>query len=205
MKRNLARERVARTMAGSCILDRRSGETTFDREHWNSPMAPARSCLGEHTPSYREYKMTVVPAYYDHFDFDLARAVLKQLIQAFEKLQPSALTLEHLATIEHRPGVYQIYHAGDLVYVGKADKDLAKRLTDHFWTIKGRLNIQIEQLSFCCVTIHPNWEPLTHEAILIKHYKRGGTYNGMLWDLAIMIRGVDVKTPTQMPSTRDIL
>ncbi len=59
---------------------------------------------------------------------------------------------------------------GVLVYVGKAS-NLRKRLSDHRFKIVGRRNIDIAEMSFTCLTIHPNWTALAPEDALIRHYK----------------------------------
>lgn len=112
--------------------------------------------------------------YFAAFDFDLARAVLGQLVKAFETLGVAPMTEAEIRAVGELPGVYQLHLQGTLVYVGKADTKLSKRLMDHYWTIRGRKNIAIEDMAFKCLSIHPNWAPLTHESMLIKHYKRGG-------------------------------
>jgi len=113
--------------------------------------------------------------FFDRFDFDLARAVLGQLVKAFDRLGTAPLASDAIARVDRSPGVYQLFHRERLVYVGKDEKSLQKRLGEHYWTIRGRKNISVDDLTFRCLAIHPNWAPLTHESLLIRHYTREGT------------------------------
>lgn len=106
------------------------------------------------------------------FDFDLARAVLNQLVRTFDKMGIGPLKPDVLHEMVRAPGVYQLYHHGELVYVGKADNHLGKRLHDHYLTLRGRKNINVGDMTFRALALHPNWAPLTHESLLIKHYKK---------------------------------
>lgn len=114
------------------------------------------------------------PKPFTRFDFDLAAAVLSQLVAAFDSLPIGPLTDELLSQVDPEQGVYQLYLSGKLMYVGKATDSLAKRLGEHLWNLKGRKNVNIVELGFKCVTIHRNWIPSTHEDMLIRHYGGSG-------------------------------
>jgi len=119
-------------------------------------------------------------AFFAHFDFDLATALTEQLVIAFDKLEEGGLSLEHLAQIPQKQGVYQLFRDGMLVYIGKA-ANLRNRLTQHRRKIVGRKNIDAEEMGFKCLTVASTWTPMALEESLIKHYKTapgGCEWNG---------------------------
>jgi len=105
-----------------------------------------------------------------YFDIDLPRALREQLVEALGKIGTGALTIENLAEIPTKRGVYQLYQGDELVYVGKADK-LRSRLTKHLRKIQGRTNLAISDMSFKCLWMSPNWITLAPESQLIALYK----------------------------------
>ncbi len=109
-----------------------------------------------------------------HFDFDLARAVLEQLVEVFNSLRVGPLEEGLISQIDKTPGVYMLFVSDRLHYVGKADKNLSNRLMEHLWTLISRKNIDVTNIGFKGVTVHRNWTPLTHEESLIRHYKGTG-------------------------------
>ncbi len=70
-------------------------------------------------------------------------------------------------------GVYQLFHKKALVYVGQA-RSLKKRLAEHYKKISGRRNIDVADMDFKCLYVHPNWTALAPEDALIKHHRRVG-------------------------------
>jgi hypothetical protein len=114
-----------------------------------------------------------------YFDIDLPRALREQLVEALGQIGTGALNTENLTEVPSKRGVYQLYHNGQLVYVGKADK-LRSRLTKHLRKIQGRANIDISEMSFKCLWMSPNWITLAPESQLIALYKAQGTaiWNG---------------------------
>jgi hypothetical protein len=109
--------------------------------------------------------------FFAHFEIDLVTALAEQLVTKFAELDEGSLTLEHINEVPHAQGVYQLFRKRLLVYVGKDDDDLRKRLTQHREKITGRRNIDIEEMGFKCLTLHKNWAALAPEASLIKHYQ----------------------------------
>lgn len=107
--------------------------------------------------------------FFDHFEIDIISALADQLTAAFEKLEPGALSPENLTMVPSEQGVYQLFRNGVLVYVGKAD-NLRNRLSQHREKISGRLNITLDEMTFTCLTVHPNWTALAPEASLIARY-----------------------------------
>jgi hypothetical protein len=70
--------------------------------------------------------------------------------------------------------VYQLYHRGHLVYLGKDDKDLRDRLSDHRRKIGGRLNIALRDMSFTGLYLAADWIAVAPEALLIRRLKAVG-------------------------------
>jgi hypothetical protein len=77
-----------------------------------------------------------------------------------------------LQNVDTTPGIYQLYLSGELVYVGKADRNLRGRLADHHRKIIGRLNINIADVTFTGLYLEGTWIPVGPEQMLIK--KREG-------------------------------
>jgi hypothetical protein len=108
-----------------------------------------------------------------HFEIDIISALSGQLVAAFSKLDVGPLTLDEVTSLEKGQGVYKLYHKGSLVYVGKADS-LKRRLGEHRDKISGRLNIDVADMGFKCLFVHPNWTTLAPEDSLIKYYRKAG-------------------------------
>ncbi len=113
---------------------------------------------------------------YGKFDFDLARAVLEQLVEGFETLPVGQLDEVGLKGVASVKGVYHLYLGGTMVYVGKAD-NLKKRLSEHQWNLAARKNLDLSTLGFNCLAIDRAWVPLTHEQQLIEHYGERCSWN----------------------------
>lgn len=111
------------------------------------------------------------------FDFDLARAVVEQLVEALDALAVGALTEQNLAALGRKQGVYQLYHEGRPVYVGKADKSLRSRLARHRRALSARENMNVANLGFKALYIHRNWTTWTSEDVLIRHYGEACSWN----------------------------
>ncbi len=105
------------------------------------------------------------------FDFQLARAILEQLVESFESLDVGQLSVENLRAVAHRQGIYQLFLNGVLVYIGKADMDLSDRLTRHMYTLSGRCGIDIGDCGFKGLYVHHNWAAAAHEDALIKFFQ----------------------------------
>ena len=110
---------------------------------------------------------------FDRFEIDIISALSSQLVNGFEKLEVGALTVELLKSLEPGQGVYQLFHNGALVYVGQA-RSLKKRLGEHHEKISGRRNIDVGDMGFKCLYVHPNWTALAPEDALIKYHRKLG-------------------------------
>ncbi|MFC5107544.1 hypothetical protein [Kibdelosporangium philippinense] len=71
------------------------------------------------------------------FSLNMTKALADQLTEAFASMPTQALSAESFATIEPRPGVYQLFHHGQLTYVGK-DRSLPTGLVRAARKISGR-------------------------------------------------------------------
>ena len=110
----------------------------------------------------------------EHFTFNMMGALAEQLDAALPYLTPDPLDLAHLEAVKQEPGVYQLRLGGELVYIGKADRDLRSRLGDHRRKISGRLNIALSDMTFTGLYLDGTWIPVGPEEMLIKlHQGRG--------------------------------
>ncbi len=83
------------------------------------------------------------------------------------------MTAEEINSLPIGMGIYKLYHQESLVYIGKADS-LKKRLGEHRRKIVGRQNLDLADMGFKCLFIHPNWTTLAPENSLIKYYRKSG-------------------------------
>ena len=117
---------------------------------------------------------------FELFDFDLPGAVTEQLEKRLQSMPSSRLTEEALKDLAqfqelHKlsQGVYQLLLGDEIVYVGKAAQ-VRERLEQHFWKLRGRHKIKMEDVSFRCLVLHGNWSTSANEGLLIAHYKAKG-------------------------------
>ena len=109
------------------------------------------------------------------FVFNLDRAISEQLI---EKLKESP-SLPLVSEIGPRlSGIYALYHKGELVYIGKATRemtaskrDLHARLNEHVTKTGGRQNISIIDVTCRFLTFESEWWVFAAEYALITHFK----------------------------------
>lgn len=104
-------------------------------------------------------------------EFDLSAALLAELIELFDEMKPQTLTEANADRIPNGQGVYQLFLADELVYVGKTDAKagLADRLVRHARKISSRLNLDPAKVSFRAVRIYV-FTPMDLERLLIDHY-----------------------------------
>ncbi|WP_060655171.1 hypothetical protein [Rhodococcus pyridinivorans] len=102
------------------------------------------------------------------FKLSITKALADQLKIALDKLTPVHLTDENLTKLEARAGVYTLWVDGELVYVGKAAKELVPRLRQHMRKFAGR-NMKV-LVSFTCLYVDEDLEASAPERMLIKRY-----------------------------------
>lgn len=113
------------------------------------------------------------------FEFDLETPLFQQIRQAFDAVAPVALDPANVRQIHERPGIYGLLLRGDLVYIGKADRSVRGRLLDHHWTLSGRLNLSVNDVSFKAVVFAETWNPFKPEAALVEEFGTNRTgWNG---------------------------
>jgi len=108
------------------------------------------------------------------FRLSITRALADQLVTSLASLSPESLTQSALEALPHRAGVYQLYLADKMVYVGKADPSLPKRLTKHFWKLSGRENVDIADTGFTCLFVDEDLHAVAPERLLIDRFKADG-------------------------------
>lgn len=114
------------------------------------------------------------PQYSDEFRLSITKALGDQLGDAILDLTPAPLEAAVLANLDARPGVYQLYRCGELVYIGKADRSLPDRLGQHLRKISGRLNISPAEMTFTCLYVVEDLSAVAPEALLIKRFQGDG-------------------------------
>ncbi|MFP5236106.1 MAG: GIY-YIG nuclease family protein [Acidobacteriota bacterium] len=107
------------------------------------------------------------------FEFNLSDALLAQLVELLNSMEPGPLTLENAAALPEGQGVYQLFHNGQLVYIGKTDSDagLRQRLGRHVRSIQNRLNLNVQNVTFNAVRIFV-FTAMDLETLLIRSYGR---------------------------------
>ncbi|MFD9109160.1 Eco29kI family restriction endonuclease [Streptomyces bottropensis] len=112
--------------------------------------------------------------YHDDFRLSITKALGDQLAQALTHLGRAPLAEQYLASLDERPGVYQLYLHGEFVYVGKADKSLPSRLANHLRKLSGWRNVDLRDVSFSCLYVDEDFSALAPEQLLISHHKEMG-------------------------------
>lgn len=112
--------------------------------------------------------------YHDDFRLSITKALGDQLAHALTALGRAPLAEQYLASLEERPGVYQLYLHGEFVYVGKADKSLPARLGNHLRKLSGRRNLNVRDVTFSCLYVDEDFSALAPEQLLISHHKEIG-------------------------------
>jgi hypothetical protein len=108
-------------------------------------------------------------------EFDLPSALLREVISVFDQMEAGSLSIENAAAVPNAQGVYQLFHADRLVYIGKTDAaaGLRTRLSRHAFTIRGRHNLNVAEMSFKAVQVLV-FSAMDLETALIAHYKQLG-------------------------------
>lgn len=109
------------------------------------------------------------------FDFDLDRGIREQVL---ERLNGSPMLNLQRGIGPTESGIYALYFKGDLVYVGKATKELTKskrtlreRLNEHVGKISGRKNINLGDVGCRYLVFESEWWVIAAEFALISHLK----------------------------------
>lgn len=108
------------------------------------------------------------------FTLKITLALTTQLRAMLDTLQPEPLKLDNIDALKKRKGIYQLYHAGTLVYVGSAKTALPTRLKQHRRKISGRLNIDVADMSYTCLYVDEDMTVLSPEKALMDAFKADG-------------------------------
>jgi hypothetical protein len=93
---------------------------------------------------------------YAELEFDLAGALRNRLVQMFDSMPTAPLDRASVdATVPNQQGVYQLFHEGELVYIGKTDAQagLRSRLQRHSDKILHRLGLDPSAVSFKAIRL----------------------------------------------------
>ncbi len=106
------------------------------------------------------------------FEFDLPGALLSQLVSVLDRMEAAQLTAENVNSVPEAQGVYQLFHEGMLVYIGKTDADagLRQRLSRHLAKVMHRQGLKSDDVSFKAVRIFV-FTTVDLEAQLLRHYR----------------------------------
>ncbi len=115
------------------------------------------------------------------FRLSITKALGDQLEASLATLSPAPLTVERLAQLQPRSGVYQLYYRSAFVYVGKAEQSLPDRLEDHLRKISGRANISLDDMGFTAMYVEEDLSAVAPETLLINRYRAAGS---VPWNLA---------------------
>lgn len=113
-------------------------------------------------------------AFVGNFQLSVTRALRDQLLTALEALDIAPLDEVNLSNVEERAGVYQLFVDGELVYVGKAARNLRSRLSQHRKKLSGRTHGVLARTEFKCVYVSEDLDAIAPEAMLISHYRNTG-------------------------------
>jgi hypothetical protein len=164
------------------LADRKPGaETGRFKSLWLSAVREAR---GEPEPAPKgqpvvarslvEDGLWPAPAERGNFALSMTKALSAQLVEAFSTMPRHALSESGLGSVEQGPGVYQLFHRDDLVYVGKGSS-LRSRLAQAERKISGRRNISLDDMSFSWLRLDEDFAGIAPEALLIKQYRQQGS------------------------------
>jgi hypothetical protein len=108
---------------------------------------------------------------YAEFEFDLPAALQSELIALLDRMSPAPLNRTTTTAIDEVQGVYQLFHNGNLVYIGKTDAEagLKTRLSRHAKKVLHRPSFTGD-VQFKAVRIMV-FAAMDLETQLIKHYR----------------------------------
>ncbi|WP_405615044.1 Eco29kI family restriction endonuclease [Streptomyces sp. NBC_01511] len=116
------------------------------------------------------------------FKLSITKALGDQLASALADLTPAPLTMENIQSLRQLPGVYQLYKGTDLVYVGKAERSLPRRIERHLRKLSGRTNVDMAEMAFTCLYVDEDFGAVAPERLLINKHRGLGevpwNYNG---------------------------
>ncbi len=120
-----------------------------------------------------------VPGYAE-LEFDLPAALLQSLIGTLDRVKSVPLRAETAVALPEEQGVYQLFHDGVPVYVGKTDakSGLMSRLLRHSRKTLHRRGLNPNLVSFKAIRVYV-FTAVDIEGDLIRHY---GGADGLVWN-----------------------
>lgn len=123
-------------------------------------------------------KMPETPLHYHYhaeFKLSITKALGDQLSQALSELTPAPLDELNIESVRKIPGVYQLWHEGELVYIGKADDSIPTRLWKHHRKLSGRMGISLEDMTFSALYVEEDFSAVAPEKLLINRFQEIGS------------------------------
>lgn len=108
------------------------------------------------------------------FSLSLTKAMRNQLIDDMAHLGVADFDIDNISQLQERPGVYEIFLEGELVYVGKASKSIRERLGVHLKKLRGRESGLNERCAFKVLYVDEDLNAFGPEFLLIKGMKQAG-------------------------------
>ena len=120
---------------------------------------------------------------YAEFEFDLPEALLAALTRVLDSLASAPLDEGTASTVPNAQGVYQLFHQGKLVYIGKTDAEsgLRNRLRRHAVKLLHRPSLQPGSVHYKAVRIMV-FTAMDLESSLIRHYGKLSSTGRIPWN-----------------------
>jgi len=125
--------------------------------------------------------------FFDLLSLDMQGILISEIKAFFKTLEPielSEMSVDVLRRYEMDPdharkGLYMLHHEGKVAYVGKIDRSLFERLSEHRQKLHARQHIDVRDVSFRCLYLDRNWSALAHESGIIEENRIEG---GCTWN-----------------------
>ncbi|MEV1116755.1 hypothetical protein AB0I91_16920 [Actinosynnema sp. NPDC049800] len=102
------------------------------------------------------------------FAFSFTAAFTQQLGARLAESSPQPLDEGNLDRLQPRPGIYELFHRGQLVYIGKAERTLPANLGRALRKISGRRGLDPRDVSFTHLYVSEDLTAIAPEALLMK-------------------------------------
>ena len=108
------------------------------------------------------------------FKLSITKALGDQLSRSLSELEPAPLNGPNIESVRRLPGVYQLWHENELVYIGKADKSIPTRLWKHHRKLSGRIGISLKDMAFTALYVEEDFSAVAPEKLLIDRFQESG-------------------------------